>query len=121
MIFASSRFNYKHESIQQINQINQIDLVPTLCELLGLAVPLNNLGVLIEQVYSTAYNNNEKLLLEAIRRNYEQIGNLFGVEKETLQFDDFPLRLKIDKYFEASCLQYKFQMIICGLDGMENV
>lgn len=57
----------------EVERINQVDLVPTLSTLLGIGIPTNNLGVLIDGVVRW---RSDADLLDALESNAEQMAKL---------------------------------------------
>ncbi|KAF8757235.1 Type I phosphodiesterase / nucleotide pyrophosphatase [Rhizoctonia solani] len=53
--------------------IQQIDIVPTIALLLGLPIPLNNLGTIVHDAFGFNLPNNEPALAKATSLNVEQV------------------------------------------------
>jgi ethanolaminephosphotransferase len=79
--------------LKHIDQDNreylQIDLTPTLSALLGIAIPWNNLGILIENILEKFYYSN--LLKCLIDDNRRQLFNLLSNTKLSTSLNDLQL------------------------------
>ncbi|CAE6416798.1 unnamed protein product [Rhizoctonia solani] len=58
---------------QPFPSIQQIDIVPTIALLLGLPIPLNNLGTVIHDAFGFNLPNNEPALAKAMSLNVDQV------------------------------------------------
>jgi ethanolaminephosphotransferase len=70
----------------------QIDLTPTLSGLLGIPIPWNNLGILIENVLNKFYDSSKYNLLKClIDDNRRQLFNLLSNTKLSTSLNDLEL------------------------------
>jgi ethanolaminephosphotransferase len=70
----------------------QIDLTPTLSALLGISIPWNNLGILIENVLKKFYHSEKSNLLKClIDDNRRQLFNLLSNTKLSTSLNDLQL------------------------------
>jgi ethanolaminephosphotransferase len=70
----------------------QIDLTPTLSALLGIPIPWNNLGILIENVLNKFYDSSKSNLLKClIDDNRRQLFNLLSNTKLSTSLNDLEL------------------------------
>lgn len=70
---------------------NQIDMAATVSCLFGLSMPESNTGVafindVVEQLYATENEHAVASVFECVRRNYEQLQNVFDVGDEAEEF-----------------------------------
>lgn len=85
---------------------NQIDMAATVSCLFGLNIPESNTGVafindVVEQLYGTE-KEHAKSVFECVRRNYEQLQNVFDVDDEAEMF----VKKRVD---DASKLNREFE------------
>eukprot|EP01130_Rhizamoeba_saxonica_P015108 TRINITY_DN671_c0_g2_i2.p1 TRINITY_DN671_c0_g2~~TRINITY_DN671_c0_g2_i2.p1 ORF type:complete len:901 (-),score=93.06 TRINITY_DN671_c0_g2_i2:93-2795(-) len=71
MVFLSPSF---HSSEYVVRDINQIDIVPTLSNLLGISIPLKNLGVIIPELFQSIIN--EEYYMNSLNYNAHQLNVL---------------------------------------------
>jgi ethanolaminephosphotransferase len=70
----------------------KIDLTPTLSALLGISIPWNNLGILIENVLKKFYHSEKSNLLKClIDDNRRQLFNLLSNTKLSTSLNDLQL------------------------------
>ena len=85
-VFVSKQFE-RSQSFER--EYLQIDLTATLSGLLGIPIPFNNLGILIEDLLKEFYHSNRSHLLKClIDDNRRQLFNLLSSQKLSNSFDD---------------------------------
>lgn len=94
-------------------KINQIDLVPTLAGLLGVPIPKNNLGVLIECLLPLFSKKDQKTLLV---ENALQLRHLLNVSGYDIDWEDDArsFALSAQRILSKSSSNYNYPDIIFG-------
>ena len=88
-VFISHQFDHLPSQSLDPREYLQIDLTPTLSALLGVAIPWNNLGILIENVLKKFYHSNQKNLFKClIDDNRRQLFNLLSERRLATEEDD---------------------------------
>jgi ethanolamine phosphate transferase 2 subunit G len=104
-------FGLKHPKDIQFQQVNQMDIVPTLSVLMGLPIPLNNIGVVIENLLE-----DRDEIHSAIKLNYEQIS------KKLNYYHMKNFKLLIQKIDESKTKEeYIFNTKIVNLNAIINL
>ena len=98
LVFASKSFpKSKARKLEEIRRIRQVDFVSTVSCILGVPIPKNNLGTVIEEVLEKCgFNSSEKAL--SVASNVQQQMQIIQ-ENASLWKNGRPANEKLEKLF----------------------
>ena len=112
-VFISNEFDHFQENSFDHREYLQIDLTRTLSALLGIAIPWNNLGILIENLLKKFFHFNQINLFKClIDDNRRQLFNLLSNSKLSISQDN--LQMIRDQAMEIANEQ-DFSMLVTSI------